>query len=353
MQSAQDTSSAESFLYIPDTLRDWPWKPDISPYYEEVKAEHTIWFSKFMPAIREIGLSDHPEKFDAVGFTAWGSPKISRDMLRVSAKFIAFGFTFDGCTDCQPASLVRKIVNLVKHVLHNPEEERPEGEIFLGQLAKEFWQAALEVATPPLRQRFLDVLISFFHHTLSQAEDRDDGILLTRDKYMDHRRENGAPWPTFLSAALELNIPQYVFDHPIVREMEICAADAAIYDNDLLSYAKEYAMGDDETNILTIMMRHENTKRQEAVYQVCELHSKACKRFSYLMDHLPSFTEEIDRDLRQYLFDIVGAWVRGNYEYSFDSGRYFGKKGREIYVTRLVPIPSRGNADSYRAMISI
>jgi len=60
------------------------------------------------------------------------------ETLRISSDFTAWGFMLDACTDCQTASVARKVKTLVCHVMHNLEEERPEGEFFLGQLTKEY-----------------------------------------------------------------------------------------------------------------------------------------------------------------------------------------------------------------------
>ena len=34
-------------LYIPDTLATWPWRREISPHYEEVKAASRAWVDKY------------------------------------------------------------------------------------------------------------------------------------------------------------------------------------------------------------------------------------------------------------------------------------------------------------------
>jgi hypothetical protein len=59
MQPAEDTSSpATSVLYLPDTLKDWPWKRAINPHYQEILVECEAWFSKFMPSLDELHIAD-------------------------------------------------------------------------------------------------------------------------------------------------------------------------------------------------------------------------------------------------------------------------------------------------------
>ena len=59
MQPAEDMSSpTTSVLYIPDTLKDWPWKRAINPHYQEVHVECEAWVSKFMPSLAELHIAD-------------------------------------------------------------------------------------------------------------------------------------------------------------------------------------------------------------------------------------------------------------------------------------------------------
>jgi len=37
----------QRILYIPDTLATWPWRREISPHYEEVKAASRAWVEKY------------------------------------------------------------------------------------------------------------------------------------------------------------------------------------------------------------------------------------------------------------------------------------------------------------------
>ncbi|KAG5634787.1 hypothetical protein H0H81_000794 [Sphagnurus paluster] len=354
MQPADTTSEVEGMLYIPDTLVKWPYPSAINPFYNEVLVEHSEWMKKFLPAISKAGLLGIATNIQSVLFAARGCPKASKETLRISSDFTGWAFMLDACTDCQPASVAREVKTLVCHVMHNLEEERPEGEFFLGQLTKEFWQSALKVATPSMKERFMQGCETFLDSTITQAEDRDKSILLNRDQYMIHRRDrdNICAQPTFCSGGLHLNIPISVFNHPVVREAESQVALLLTLDNDLLSYTKEYAMGDDGTNILTVIMREENVGLQEAVERLCDLHEEAVERFLYLRDNLPPFDEKVKEELGQW-FDTMGAWVRSNVDWSFEAGRYYGTKGKEICETRLAPIPRRGKKQSHRAAVII
>ena len=49
-------------LYIPNTLANWPWRRQISPHYEEVKAASRAWVDKhahfFKRGLEELDKAD-------------------------------------------------------------------------------------------------------------------------------------------------------------------------------------------------------------------------------------------------------------------------------------------------------
>ena len=113
-------------------------------------------------------------------------------------------------------------------------------------------------------------------------------------------------------------------------------------------------MGDDMTNILTIIMHQEKVDINEAVEHARRKHKAAADRLIYLLDHLPSFEDaEVHRNIREYIIEIVVASIRGNYEWSFEAGRYFREKGPEIHSTRRVLLRRRGNPKGTRVSVKV
>ena len=52
---------------------------------------------------------------------------------------------------------------------------------------------------------------------------------------------------------------------------------------------------------------------------------------------MPSWGEDVDRRVDIYINGIA-QWVRGNDDWTFESGRYFGDKGLEIQKTRIMSL---------------
>ena len=77
-----------------------------------------------------------------------------------------------------------------------------------------------------------------------------------------------------------------------------------------------------------------------AMNWVADYHSELEKKFLDGLKKVPSWGEEIDLQVQQYLNGIA-IWPRSNDCWRFESDRYFGDKGLEYQRTRLVPLLPR------------
>ena len=92
-------------------------------------------------------------------------------------------------------------------------------------------------------------------------------------------------------------------------------------------------------------MRQFNYNVQDAMQWVCNRHYKIQAEFMALLETLPSFNPQVDKDLKEYLNNL-GRVVRGNVEWSFQCRRYFGNHGLEVQRTRLVPLKPKVKVDA-------
>lgn len=117
-------------------------------------------------------------------------------------------------------------------------------------------------------------------------------------------------------------------------------ADSSVFPlglQDIASYNKEQATGDDRHNILTIAMHQFNTDFDGAMAWVASYHKEVEARFLAALERVPSWCPAVDAHVAVYL-EHLGGWPRCNDCWNFESGRYFGSKGAEYKRTRLVPL---------------
>ena len=102
---------------------------------------------------------------------------------------------------------------------------------------------------------------------------------------------------------------------------------------DLLSYNKEQAVGDDEHNIVTVIMKQFNLGVQGAINKAGQLSDQKMQQFMHLYLQVPRWVGPVDLDV-QKLIHGMAACVSGVLHWSYESQRYFGSHGLQVKQTR-------------------
>ncbi|KAI0345597.1 terpenoid synthase [Trametopsis cervina] len=314
--------STPEMLYLPETMRNWPWLRRLNPHYEEVSTASKEWFKSFKPFSERSQYA-----FDKGDFAH----------LRTGIDFVHVRFLVDEYTDVEPESVVRDMINVVIDALHNPYRPRPEGETVLGEITRQFWERALETATPVSARRFIEAFTDYLESVVAEAADRDSGSFRTVDAYIVNRRDNIGARPAYVLGALHLSIPDHAFYHPVIKELERLSSDLIALNNDILSYNKEQATDNDRHNIITVVMHQLKLSLPEAIEWVSTYLDEVKVKFLNTIKEIPQWGKEIDDQVMVYI-EQLGNWPRANYCWCFESARYFGSKGLDVQKTRFVPL---------------
>ncbi|KAJ7627810.1 isoprenoid synthase domain-containing protein [Mycena polygramma] len=322
-------------IYLPETMKKWPWARAINPYYEEVFAQSKADFHTLKPFNTASQYAFDKCDFGRLASLAY--PHASKEHLRVGCDLMNVFFIIDEYTDVENVPMVREMIDIVIDALEHPHKKRPEGEVVLGEVVRRFWELTLKSATPNVARHFLDAFNDYLESVVEQAEDRESDTPLTVDGYLKMRRRNIGIRPSFMPAELGLTLPDEVFYHPVVQELQYLIAELVFLDNDMVSYNKEQATGNSCHNILTVAMREFNIDLQAALGWLYEHHAQVQVRFFGALERVPSFGPQVDPQLEQYI-SRMAIWPRCNDSWNFESGRYFGAKGLEIQKSRWVPL---------------
>ena len=98
---------------------------------------------------------------------------------------------------------------------------------------------------------------------------------------------------------------------------------------DIYSYNVEQMRRDDLHNIITCVMNERHTDVNGAILWVQDFLLGAADRFHVAFAALPQWEEPVNSQVKEFC-DGLGQTVRGNDDWSFEAGRYFGNKGLEI-----------------------
>ncbi|KAL4256105.1 Isoprenoid synthase domain superfamily protein [Pleurotus pulmonarius] len=229
--------------------------------------------------------------------------------------------------------------------IRHPNRPRPSSEWVIGEMARQFWANAVLVASPTSQVRFVDSCQTYLDALVQQAEDRAQGRVRHIEDYFTVRRGSIGAAPSIAIGALYLNIPQETLDHPVISKLTEICIDMIIIGNDMYSYKVEWERGDDGHNLITVIMHQFRTDVQDAMHHVANLHARLLNQFLEQWNCVPVFGGPIDSEIRTYC-NMLGNWVRANDSWSFESERYYGKRGLEIETTRLVQIYARHDIPS-------
>ncbi|KAF7330915.1 Terpene cyclase [Mycena venus] len=310
-------------IKLPDILANWPWSRAINPNYANCRIESRAWSGKFRvfsPKAQHAFDLCNPSLLASLAY-----PAVDHARCRVICDLLYVFGVFDDCSDAMDANAVQEWADIIMDALRNPCSPRPIEEPVIGEIIRSFWSNATMVVSATVQNRFI---AEFGLYT--QAVD----LLLTLasgnvEGYMDLRRNNLGAKPAFELLAMDLDIPQVVYDNNALATLRQCAVDMICLANDLYSFNVEQAKGDDH-NIITLMIIQEGMTVQGAVDRVSTIHDRLAAQFLAVFHSLPSFgSPAVDNMVRRYV-DGLGNWVRANECWSFESWRYFADDGPRV-----------------------
>ncbi|KAF9560258.1 terpenoid synthase [Agrocybe pediades] len=253
----------------------------------------------------------------------------------LSGHLMKFFLVLDKYTDVEPAHVVREIADIVIDALNNPNKPRPDGEVLLGEVRcfSKFYVSAVFTATPSSVRYMVESLTAFLKSCVEQATDRDNDRHRTVDEYLENRRENVGARSAYVPMELGMDFLDEVFYHSVIVELSTHIADLITLDNDIVSYNKEQATGNDRHNIVTIVMRQFGINLDGAMNWVAQYHKEVETHFLGGLKCVPLWGPGFAKTLEVYINGLAN-WARSNDCWNFECGRYFGKRGLEFQKTR-------------------
>ncbi|KAJ7301787.1 isoprenoid synthase domain-containing protein [Mycena albidolilacea] len=295
--------------YLPDTLRNWPWKELIlNPHYREAQNESFAWlegFCRLTPAARK---ALYKGAFDL--FCAQVYPKATLYNLRSCCDLMHTFFALDDETDSVDGAQARVLCDIAMDAVENPDKPRPEEESIIGEITRQFWQRASAQAPKAARERFVKSWNLYLGSVVQQAERRPASYICSMDEYMASRRLNIGCDPSFvlLEISLDLDLHHEVMEHPAIVSVNSDAQDMVILWNDMVSYKKEVLTNSADYNIVTIITSNCQTDIAGAIKWISHRNDELVGRFletkEDILNHrngVPSWGEDIDIQVAKYI----------------------------------------------------
>jgi len=323
---------------LPDVVAQWPWPRKLNQHYQQAKAESNRWLHDFealdAKAQNVFDICDGPL------LCSLGFPSLDKDRLRVACDLMVVLLLLDEYTDNTDGDEARTCADMVTNVFENPHVERPQGESIIGEITRQFWLRAMQVASEGAQRRFIRNFTKYIYGVVDEAFDRTRGHIRSTADYITLRKLTLGGQPTFLCIELGLEIPDEVYEHHALQSLLEMTAEITIITNDLYSYNKEQAAGHGGHNILTAYMNEKGVDLDGALDWLAKYNDEVQSKFQEQRGMLPSWNPDVDRVVNEFV-ERLGDWVRGQDCWSFESRRYFGTKGREVKEHRMVTLLPR------------
>ncbi|MDY7227323.1 terpene synthase family protein [Hyalangium rubrum] len=299
-----------------------PFPSLISPHVEAVQHQVNQW----MQARRYFQTKASFERFNAAKF-AWLTgrvhPDASFESILIVATYMSWLFMVDDLYDeaalgRDPERLKAQHHELIDRMKHPRPLRGGESPVVVG--LADIWERMLLRAAPGWTERFIQTFEGYAYACVWEAENRVNNRVPPLAEYMEFRRHTSALYVFFslIEFVEHMTLTPELIPH--VHELEVRADDGVSWVNDMLSLEKEARAGD--VHNLVIVLQHERgLSVQEAMDQAARLFNTRMREYVEIEQRMPSFGVETDVLLQRYLRGLR-CWVRGNLDWSYESGRY-------------------------------
>ncbi|ERF68386.1 hypothetical protein EPUS_06802 [Endocarpon pusillum Z07020] len=137
--------------------------------------------------------------------------------------------------------------------------------------------------------------------TLEHVDRESHAELPSIAEQLATRRRSSGVTPLFalLEYAHSLDIPDEIFEHPSIKEIERIGTDLVVFQNDIISYCKEEAEGVNHN--LVAIFRINGMPAQQAFEAVNALLRKCYRDWYLALADLPQWGEKIDAQVQKYI----------------------------------------------------
>ncbi|GGS51148.1 hypothetical protein GCM10010156_07110 [Planobispora rosea] len=300
-----------------------PFPSEVNPHVELVDRETVEW----AVTSELLDGSEMVERYRKARYGWLGArtyPYAGYHRLRLVTDWCVWLFAFDDVfceTDRHAAEIARSLPRFVT-VLDDIEPGRDSR-----QVDDAFARALLDIKSRIIRygdadqlDRWCVVTKDYLAAQVWEAANRQDRVVPTLGDYILMRRRTGAMLTVFalIDVASGLRLTPQEWRHPDLRAITQSANDVVVWDNDLISYAKEKGAGNSVNNLVNVLARHRGYSCQQAMDEIGRMRDAAVAQMVELRGVLARLgSEAVDAYVRGLEY-----WVSGSVDYSLTSPRY-------------------------------
>jgi hypothetical protein len=180
----------------------------------------------------------------------------------------------------------------------------------------------IEVGVPAWIERFGEQLERLFKTFVDEAKYRVLEAVPDLKRYRKMREVSVGLYFGFRLGELTdgIALPQVAREHPIIRNLESRASYIVGLANDIYTVEKEMARGE-VNNMVLVLMHEEGIDFAAALDRAAKLHDLETREFMQQVAALPSFSPEVDVQVRRYA-EVLTSMISGHGTWARETGRY-------------------------------
>ncbi len=305
-----------------------PFPPRINVYADEVQAHTTEWVNRF-----ELLHSERGRRKFAAGkygyLAARAYPDTGYEECALVSDWNTWLFLLDDECDEEflgkhPDRLAATFATLWG-VLNGTATDQQISTPFMRSL-QDLWDRMVYCTTAKWQARFRRTTQEYADACVWESSNRERGIVPSLSDYIAMRPHTSALNTTLdmIDFTEHIDLPDAIREHDAVRRLALMANNVVSWANDIMSLEKELRRGD--VHNLPLALQHERgMSLQEAVNEAAVMHDAEVRAFidlnERLLKELPPVDDDIQRQLVKFV-NVLTAWMRGNIDWSYESGRY-------------------------------
>ncbi|KAK5624996.1 hypothetical protein RRF57_000712 [Xylaria bambusicola] len=307
--------------------------PRVNVHYEQVKPEAEAWISKYTPSFTDIEvcsfdkrMSSRLSRGDFGYFMAICAPDAPRAAYRTLVDWNNWILRYfrlmtasqlplfdDGELQDEPMAAAMVLQSLMSPMIESqtysgrtaPEEDR----LPIIRVHDTVWRRIQG-------KRFTKAMTDYCAGLVVQVEDvSEHRPPSTPEELLKARQLSIGVTPLFalIEYAHGIQLPDYVFEHPVIQEFVELGIEFCAITNDIMSYKKEE--GQSVPHNLVAIARMTGLGAQEAFDYVGTMLDSRYERWENTINAMPDWGEEVNKHVRRYVKGIADV-VRANLYWS-------------------------------------
>ncbi|KAH9886929.1 terpenoid synthase [Cubamyces lactineus] len=316
----------------------------MNPYQEIAGQAANAWFERmnvYEGKKRQRFLSHRFDSYAGMSF-----PDADAEHLETCIAIFLWAFSFDDLSDegalQSKPDAVQAGVDISMGVLRNPGAPAPD--FPYAAMLHDIWRRFRRTASQGACNRFVRAVETWMTSLVEQSRNRSTDEIPSVEDFINLRRRTigGPVAEAMVEYSLDLQIPEYVWEHPVLQEMSKAVIDIMTWPNDLCSFNKEQADGDFQNLVFCIMLERD-TGLQSAVDILTDMLAQRVADYVRYRSQLPSFGPEVDAELARYN-RAIEQYTQGTIVWYYRSPRYF--HGQDVLAMPEVIIQIHGSVPS-------